>query len=371
MRARHPASLCDRGPARDARVRRRGPPPRPGRCRRASSPTRSPTTARPGCWSPPATSRCSTRAACCGRRGSPTTKAPTEIRAEGPLLLTDPAGGVLLADAAALTPDLEDGLISSARLLIAGQLQLAAAEVRRKDGRYATLYRTVASSCTICAENPTPTWAIRASRVTRGRRGPAHLLRERPARAVRPAGRLPAAAEHPRARRRRGRAACWRRSSCSRTSTASASSCPTTACSAPRPTRRSRRSSPPAAASSSRASTAAASTTAASTSAASSRSTTALDGNSSAAAAASPPPAPSASAGGFVADFDLAVASDDSFLAQFDYSDADRLTSTAAHPPHPADEYVSSSAPSPSRACARTRTPTPPLRLSRAHLPPR
>lgn len=88
------------------------------------------------------------------------------IRVEGPLLLTDPAGRVLMADSAELTPDLENGLILSARLLIAGQLQLAATEMRRTEGRYATLQRTVASSCTICAENPTPTWAVRASRVT-------------------------------------------------------------------------------------------------------------------------------------------------------------------------------------------------------------
>ena len=88
------------------------------------------------------------------------------IRAEGPIVLTDPDGGVLLADAAALTPDLEEGLISSARLLIDGQLQLAATEMRRTGGRYATLQRTIASSCTICAGNPTPTWAIRASRIT-------------------------------------------------------------------------------------------------------------------------------------------------------------------------------------------------------------
>jgi LPS-assembly protein len=92
-------------------------------------------------------------------------EAADEIRAEGPLVLTDPAGGMLIADAAALTPDLTDGLITSARFLIAGQLQMAAVEVRRRD-RYATLYRTVASSCTICPENPTPTWALRASRVT-------------------------------------------------------------------------------------------------------------------------------------------------------------------------------------------------------------
>ena len=38
--------------------------------------------------------------------------------------------------------------------------------MRRTGGRYATLQRTIASSCTICAGNPTPTWAIRASRIT-------------------------------------------------------------------------------------------------------------------------------------------------------------------------------------------------------------
>lgn len=89
-----------------------------------------------------------------------------EVRAEGGLLLTDPAGGVLMAESATLTPDLEEGLITSARLLIAGKMQMAAAEVRRTGGRYDTLYSTIASSCTVCAENPTPTWALRASRIT-------------------------------------------------------------------------------------------------------------------------------------------------------------------------------------------------------------
>lgn len=87
------------------------------------------------------------------------------IDAEG-LLLTDPDGGVLIADSAAMTPDLESGLVESARLLIAGKMQLSAAEARREAG-YDTLYRTVASTCTICAGDPTPTWQIRASRVIR------------------------------------------------------------------------------------------------------------------------------------------------------------------------------------------------------------
>ena len=64
-----------------------------------------------------------------------------------------------------LTPDLTEGLILGARLLVAGELQLAADEVRRTRGRFSSLYRTVTSSCAICAENPVPTWSIRAERV--------------------------------------------------------------------------------------------------------------------------------------------------------------------------------------------------------------
>ena len=89
-----------------------------------------------------------------------------EIRVTGPMTLTDPGGVVFLADAAALSPDLREGLIEGARLLIDGQLQIAAAELRRTDGRFNTLYNTVASACVVCAENPTPTWAVRAARIT-------------------------------------------------------------------------------------------------------------------------------------------------------------------------------------------------------------
>lgn len=90
-----------------------------------------------------------------------------EVRVEGPLTLTDPDGGVVIAASAALTPDLTRGIIEGARLLIAGRLQLAAVEARKEGDRYAILDKVIASTCTICAGNPTPTWAIRASRVTR------------------------------------------------------------------------------------------------------------------------------------------------------------------------------------------------------------
>jgi LPS-assembly protein len=89
-----------------------------------------------------------------------------QIRATGPLVLSDPATGTVLAESAALSPELTSGLIRAARLLIAGQLQIAASEVRRTDDRYTTLFRTFASTCTVCEGSPTPIWAIRAERIT-------------------------------------------------------------------------------------------------------------------------------------------------------------------------------------------------------------
>ena len=105
-----------------------------------------------------------------------------------------------MAESAALTPDLEEGLITGARLLIAGKMQMAAAEVRRTGGRYDTLYRTIASSCTICAENPTPTWALRASRITQDEVERRIYLENARLELFGVPGRLPAAALDPRTR---------------------------------------------------------------------------------------------------------------------------------------------------------------------------
>jgi LPS-assembly protein len=84
---------------------------------------------------------------------------------EGPIVLSDESGSFILADQAELSADLADGVLQSARLVLNQQLQLAASEMTRSGGRYTTLGRTVASSCQVCAENPTPLWEIRARRV--------------------------------------------------------------------------------------------------------------------------------------------------------------------------------------------------------------
>ncbi|SEH70355.1 LPS-assembly protein LptD [Paracoccus alkenifer] len=94
------------------------------------------------------------------------------MRIEGPIHLSEPGKtgsddeAVLIADAAQLDEGLRDGLLSGARLVLARELQMAAAEVRRSGkGRMTTLTHVVASSCHVCAENPTPLWEIRARRI--------------------------------------------------------------------------------------------------------------------------------------------------------------------------------------------------------------
>lgn len=73
-------------------------------------------------------------------------------------------GAILTGDGAELSEDFRTGLIQGARFLLDEQLQIAAAELNRVDGRYNQLYKAVASSCRICGDGP-PLWQIRAKRV--------------------------------------------------------------------------------------------------------------------------------------------------------------------------------------------------------------
>ncbi len=85
---------------------------------------------------------------------------------EGPIRIDDGKGNVFLADQADLSADLTEGLLISARLVLNDRLQMAAAQLVRSDGGNVTaLRRVAASSCTICAGNPTPLWEIRAREV--------------------------------------------------------------------------------------------------------------------------------------------------------------------------------------------------------------
>ena len=84
---------------------------------------------------------------------------------EGPLTISDGPDTVVLADEAQLAPSLRAGVLTSARLVLDQQLQIAAARMERGTNGVSQLDQVVASSCPVCATNPTPLWEIRADRV--------------------------------------------------------------------------------------------------------------------------------------------------------------------------------------------------------------
>ena len=92
-------------------------------------------------------------------------QAKDRLLIEGPIVLSDGKGMVILASQADMSADFTQGVLTSARLVLQQQLQLAAAEIQRVDGRYTAMQRVVASSCKICAGSSTPLWEIRARRV--------------------------------------------------------------------------------------------------------------------------------------------------------------------------------------------------------------
>jgi LPS-assembly protein len=83
---------------------------------------------------------------------------------EGPILIAAPDGTILTADRADLDPQLENGLMRGARLVLDQQMQLAANRIERVDGRYSALRQVAVSSCQVCP-NRQPLWEIRAKSV--------------------------------------------------------------------------------------------------------------------------------------------------------------------------------------------------------------
>ena len=96
-----------------------------------------------------------------------------DLTIEGPIHLSRPGAidpddqAVLIAESGQLDRELQDGIIRGARLVLARELQLAARELTRTgNGRMTNLRHVVASSCQICAGDPTPLWEIRARSIT-------------------------------------------------------------------------------------------------------------------------------------------------------------------------------------------------------------
>ena len=93
-------------------------------------------------------------------------QATDRLEITGPIVLTEESGETLiLASQAELAADLSEGILTSARLVLNQQLQLAADKMLRVAGRYTALQSVAASSCKVCKGDPTPLWEIRARRV--------------------------------------------------------------------------------------------------------------------------------------------------------------------------------------------------------------
>ncbi len=93
-------------------------------------------------------------------------QATDRLEITGPIVLTDATGNTLiLASQADLAADLSEGILTSARLVLNQQLQMAASQMVRVAGRYTALQTVAASSCKICKGSSIPVWEIRARRV--------------------------------------------------------------------------------------------------------------------------------------------------------------------------------------------------------------
>ena len=87
------------------------------------------------------------------------------LQIEGPIFIVASDGTILTADAGSLDPQLKNGILRGARLVLNEQLQLAATQIDQVEGRYTQLYQVAATSCHVCANGSTPLWEIRAQRV--------------------------------------------------------------------------------------------------------------------------------------------------------------------------------------------------------------
>ncbi|MEY8831287.1 LPS-assembly protein LptD [Sedimentitalea sp. XS_ASV28] len=84
---------------------------------------------------------------------------------EGPIYIDDGGDMVILADAAQIDSDFQNGLLTGARMVLDEQLQMAALQMNRVSGRYTQLFKTAVTSCHVCGDGRPPLWQIRARRV--------------------------------------------------------------------------------------------------------------------------------------------------------------------------------------------------------------
>ena len=88
-----------------------------------------------------------------------------KLTIEGPIRIDQGTTTTVLADFAEMDKNLQNGILSGARLVFDQQLQLASLQMTRVGGRYSQLYKTTVTSCRVCDNGKPPLWQIRARKV--------------------------------------------------------------------------------------------------------------------------------------------------------------------------------------------------------------
>lgn len=93
-------------------------------------------------------------------------RASGRLTIKGPIRIDQGDRITVLADAAEMDSGLQNGILSGARVVMDWQLQLAALQMTRVNGRYSQLFKTAVTSCPVGNDGRTPLWQIRARKVT-------------------------------------------------------------------------------------------------------------------------------------------------------------------------------------------------------------
>lgn len=88
-----------------------------------------------------------------------------KLTIEGPIRIEDGDSITVLASSAEMDAGFQNAVLKSARVVLDQQVQLAAYQMNRVNGRYSQLYKTAVTSCHICNDGEPPLWQIRARRV--------------------------------------------------------------------------------------------------------------------------------------------------------------------------------------------------------------
>ncbi|MDU8926561.1 LPS assembly protein LptD [Alisedimentitalea sp. MJ-SS2] len=84
---------------------------------------------------------------------------------EGPITIQQGQDVLVLANQAQMDPQFHNALLTGARMVLNQQVQLAAHQLNRVNGRYTQMYKASVTACRVCNDNRPPLWQIRARKV--------------------------------------------------------------------------------------------------------------------------------------------------------------------------------------------------------------